>query len=176
MRTLFIMVGPMVAVLLGACGDEPVENEKPENCPEVLYVGNGAEPASFHAGERLLGIDTIYAAYANNEKFIFLDARPPLDFNLHTVVNAMPLPYYEVENCVDYLPKDAWYITFCACPHNESEYAADVLEEAGFTKVKVLDEGYIEWRNRGYPTTDNPNGTPDVQNETEEQDEGAAAD
>ena len=91
---------------------------------------------------------------------MFIDARPPLDYNLHSIKNSISLPYYNVEKCVDFLPKDVWYVTYCACPHNESQYAASVLEDNGFSKVRVLDEGYIEWRNQGYPTTDNPEGTP----------------
>lgn len=148
----------VISVLgLTGCGEETTEVAA--NCPEVVYVGDGAEPSAFHTGGQLLGIDLIYPAYAAGEKFIILDARPPLDYNLHSIKNSISLPYYDVEKCVDALPKDAWYITYCACPHNESQYAADVLEENGFSKVKVLDEGYIEWRNRGYPTTDNPDGT-----------------
>ena len=153
----FLSYAVAISVLsLVGCGEET--SEVSADCPEVVYVGDGAEPSSFHTGGQLLGIDLIYPAYAAGEKFIIIDARPPLDHNLHSIKNSISLPYYDVEKCVDALPKDVWYITYCACPHNESQYAADVLEENGFSKVKVLDEGYIEWRNRGYPTTDNPDG------------------
>ena len=46
-----------------------------------------------------------------------------------------------------------------------------MLSENGFSKVKVLDEGYIEWRNRGYPTTDNPDGTVAEEEETDSGDD-----
>lgn len=154
------------------CGEEATE--VPADCPEVVYVGDGVEPSSFHTGGQLLGIDLIYPAYAAGEKFIIIDARPPLDHNLHSIKDSISLPYYDVEKCVDALPKDVWYITYCACPHNESQYAADVLEENGFSKVKVLDEGYIEWRNRGYPTTDNPEGTAAQEDESDSTDDSTA--
>jgi len=155
------------------CGEEIIE-ELPD-CPEVVYVGDGAQPSSFHTGGQLLGIDVIYPAYAAGEKFVIIDARPPLDHNLHSIKDSISLPYYDVEKCVNALPKDVWYITYCACPHNESQHAADVLEENGFSKVKVLDEGYIEWRNRGYPTTDNPDGTPAEEDNTDSSDDESTA-
>ena len=167
----------LVLGLVSCGGDEQESGERPAECPEIVYVGEGAEPSSFHSGGQLcegsdaiegstascLGIDVIYPAYAAGEKFVVIDARPPLDHNLHSIKNSISLPYYNVEKCVDYLPKDVWYVTYCACPHNESQYAASVLEDNGFSKVRVLDEGYIEWRSRGYPTTDNPEGTPPVE-------------
>ena len=173
----------LVLGLMSCGGDEQDSGERPAECPEIVFVGEGAEPSSFHSGGQLcegsdaipgsnascLGIDVIYPAYEAGEKFVFIDARPPLDYNLHSIKNSISLPYYNVEKCVDFLPKDVWYVTYCACPHNESQYAASVLEDNGFSKVRVLDEGYIEWRNRGYPTTDNPEGTsPEDETPTEE--------
>ena len=98
----------VISVLgLTGCGEETTEVAA--NCPEVVYVGDGAEPSAFHTGGQLLGIDLIYPAYAAGEKFIILDARPPLDYNLHSIKNSISLPYYDVEKCVDALPKDAWF-------------------------------------------------------------------
>ena len=127
------------------------------NCPDITYVGNGEEPVGFeNAGEDfLLGIDSIYPEYERGAKFILVDARPPADYNLHTIVGAISIPYYDMPMCADTIPKDAWVVTFCACPHDESVAAANYLTEAGHDKVVVMDEGYIVWRlERGYPTTD----------------------
>ena len=185
----------LLVIALTSCGEKAEENaERPAECPEVIYVGDGPEPSSFHSGGQVcessdaiqgsdtscLGIDVVYPAYAAGEKFILIDARPPLDFNLHSITHSISIPYYDIEKCVDFLPKDAWYVTYCACPHNESQYAAAVLEDNGFSKVHVLDEGYIEWRDRGYSTTDNPEGTPtedsqsdDSQSEDSQSDDNA---
>ena len=51
------------------------------------------------------------------------------------------------------LPRDAWLVCYCACPHAESGNLARKLVEKGFTKVTVLDEGLGVWRNRKYPTS-----------------------
>ncbi len=44
------------------------------------------------------------------------------------------------------LPKDREIITYCACPADESSIsAAQTLQEAGFTRVRVLKGGWTEW-------------------------------
>ncbi len=49
------------------------------------------------------------------------------------------------------LPKDREIVTYCACPHDESSIAAaQIFQEAGFTRVKVLQGGWTEWvKNNG---------------------------
>ena len=162
----------LAALGIVGCGS-PTVDEEAVDCPEVIYVGEGSDPASFYTFDLLLGIDVIYEAFAAGEKFVMIDARPPSDYKLHHVKGAISLPYYDVEKCVNNLPKDAWYITYCACPHNESEYAANVLLNNGFEKAKVLDEGYIIWRECGYPTSDFPDGNP---NASCEEDDGEGGD
>jgi hypothetical protein len=39
------------------------------------------------------------------------------------------------------LPKNAWLVCYCACPHAESSELARKLLAAGFSKITVLDEG-----------------------------------
>ena len=138
--------------------ETPVVVDDPrETCPDITYVGDGDAPVGFDvAGDDfLLGIDAIYPEYERGAKFILVDARPPADYNLHTIVGAISIPYYDMPACADTIPEDAWVVTFCACPHDESVAAAEYLTEAGHEKVVVMDEGYIVWRlERGYPTTD----------------------
>jgi rhodanese-related sulfurtransferase len=44
------------------------------------------------------------------------------------------------------LPKDREIVTYCACPADESSIsAAETLQEAGFTRVRVLKGGWNEW-------------------------------
>jgi len=161
MISMVTMAALIFSVSCGNQADEPDtgDDQRPINCPDVSYIGDGPEPEGFDGvgDDHLLSIDVIYPEYEKGARFVILDARPPADFNMHTIVGAISVPYYDVPSCVDHLPKDTWIITFCACPHDESVQAAEYLTEAGFTKVAVLDEGYIEWRmERGYPTTDNP--------------------
>ncbi|HEY4105083.1 MAG TPA: rhodanese-like domain-containing protein, partial [Polyangiaceae bacterium] len=50
------------------------------------------------------------------------------------------------------LPKNAWLVCYCACPHAESGTLAGKLNAAGFKKVTVLDEGLGYWRGKKYET------------------------
>ena len=49
------------------------------------------------------------------------------------------------------LPKDREIVIYCACPNDESSYsAAQIFQEAGFTRVRVLQGGWNEWlKNKG---------------------------
>lgn len=44
------------------------------------------------------------------------------------------------------LPRDREIVTYCACPKDESSIAAaQILQAAGFKRVKVLQGGWLEW-------------------------------
>lgn len=44
------------------------------------------------------------------------------------------------------MPRNREIITYCACPKDESSIAAaQILQAAGFTRVKVLQGGWHEW-------------------------------
>ena len=49
------------------------------------------------------------------------------------------------------VPRDREVVTYCACPNDESAVtAAQIFQEAGFTRVKVLRGGWTEWvKNNG---------------------------
>jgi len=145
----------------GSEDDEPIEmmstTSLPAECRQEPAAVNafGPDPDEFVGdGEIFVSIDEVWEAYSQGKKIIFLDARPPSDYVLHHIEGAISMPFYDVESCFSLLPKDVWIVAYCACPHNESVYAAEALMDEGFTKVRVLNEGYIEWRQREYPTSD----------------------
>lgn len=44
------------------------------------------------------------------------------------------------------VPRDSEVVTYCACPHDEaSTRAAQILIDAGFKRVRVLDGGWQAW-------------------------------
>ena len=63
---------------------------------------------------------------------------------------------YGREQFLAQLPLDRWYVAYCGCPHSISGQLYDLLIAAGYPKVKVLDEGFFVWQDRGYPTTSGP--------------------
>jgi cytochrome c oxidase cbb3-type subunit 3/ubiquinol-cytochrome c reductase cytochrome c subunit len=81
-----------------------------------------------------------------------LDARAPSDYSTEHIAGAVSVPFYDPEPYVNALPRDAWLVCYCACPHAESGTLAKKLVDKGFTKVTVLDEGLGVWRARKYGT------------------------
>jgi rhodanese-related sulfurtransferase len=63
------------------------------------------------------------------------------------------VPFYDPGPYFDKLPKDAWLVCYCACPHAESGQLASKLVQKGFPKVTVLDEGLGVWKSRGFGTS-----------------------
>ncbi len=117
---------------------------------KVVFQPDGAE-AEFTTDERLVPAAEIFEQYDAGKAMVLLDARPPADYSESHIAGAISVPFYAVEEYLEYLPKDVWIICYCACPHAESGIAADTLEDAGFTRVKVIDEGVNFWEEQGYP-------------------------
>lgn len=129
-----------------SAGDVPI----PGTLGPVIPHPDGPEP-DFVLGNRYTPADTIKRELDRGASFGFLDARPPADYSAGHIAGANNVPFYEAASYVSALPKDKWLVCYCACPHAESGRLADTLFENGFTKVTILDEGYLVWRDRGYP-------------------------
>lgn len=54
-------------------------------------------------------------------------------------------------------PTDDRVVTYCGCPHHLSSLRAGEFVAAGYENVYAIDEGFGEWRDRGYPTTGSGN-------------------
>ena len=87
---------------------------------------------------------------------VILDARPPADYVTEHIAGASSVPFYASEEAVELLPEDTWIVSYCACPHAESDALAEALKAHGFDQVKVLDEGFPAWKEGGHPITSGP--------------------
>jgi len=47
--------------------------------------------------------------------------------------------------------KDDRIVAYCGCPHHLSSVRAAGLQKAGYENVFVINEGFWEWHDRGYP-------------------------
>ena len=112
----------------------------------------GPEPVGFHANPEVTSVDVVKAQLDRAARFGLLDARAPSDYLGNHIAGAVSVPFYDPDPYLSSLPKDAWLVCYCACPHAESGQLARKLAAGGFTKVTVLDEGFGVWRARGYPT------------------------
>jgi len=112
----------------------------------------GKPPVGFSAYPQMTSVDTVKAQLDARARFALLDARAPSDYANEHIAGAVSVPFYDPGPYLAALPKDAWLVCYCACPHAESGELARKLTEAGFTKVTVLDEGLRVWKDRKYPT------------------------
>jgi cytochrome c oxidase cbb3-type subunit 3/ubiquinol-cytochrome c reductase cytochrome c subunit len=112
----------------------------------------GPEPVGFRATPATTPADSIEGQLTHGARMAILDARAPSDYVNEHIAGAVSVPFYDPEPYVAQLPRDAWLVCYCACPHAESGTLAQKLAIKGFTKVTVLDEGLGVWKSRRYPT------------------------
>ena len=144
----------IMVLLLISCTSE---NKDTAAVMEVL-IPDG-DPPAFEMpseGPAFISVDDVFAEYEAEKSFVFIDARPSVDYNLQHITGAYSIPFYEVEAHFDAFPKDVWYISYCGCPHAESGIVAEHFLNNGHETVGILDEGYLVWEERGYPTENGP--------------------
>jgi cytochrome c oxidase cbb3-type subunit 3/ubiquinol-cytochrome c reductase cytochrome c subunit len=113
---------------------------------------HGPEPVSFRVFPLTTSADSIKAQFDRGARMAVLDARTPSDYVNEHIAGAVSVPFYDPDPYLTQLPKDAWIVAYCSCPHAESGTLAQKLQAKGFTKVTVLDEGLGVWKARKYPT------------------------
>jgi cytochrome c oxidase cbb3-type subunit 3/ubiquinol-cytochrome c reductase cytochrome c subunit len=118
----------------------------------VPLNAHGPEPVDFHATPQNTSADVIHRELERGAKMAILDARAPSDYMNEHIAGSVSVPFYDPTPYFSQLPKDAWIVCYCACPHAESGQLATKLVAQGFTKVTVLDEGLGYWRNHKYAT------------------------
>jgi cytochrome c oxidase cbb3-type subunit 3/ubiquinol-cytochrome c reductase cytochrome c subunit len=112
---------------------------------------NGPEPVGFAATPQTTKLQTVKDALDKGARLALLDARAQSDYIGEHIAGAVSVPFYDVDTYAAQLPRDAWLVCYCSCPHAESGQLAQKLLAAGFKKVTVLDEGLRLWKSKGYP-------------------------
>jgi cytochrome c oxidase cbb3-type subunit 3 len=112
----------------------------------------GKAPVGFTRHPGTTKADLVHLQLSQGARMAILDARTPSDYQLDHIAGAVSVPFYEPEPYFAKLPKDAWLVCYCGCPHAESKALAQKLMDHGFRDVTVLDEGLGFWKMKGYPT------------------------
>lgn len=120
------------------------------------FINPGGPPPPFEPEGRFIGVDQVHQAIVDGQELALLDARPPSDYVISHITGARSVPAYDGAAFLPQLPPEHWYVTYCGCPHAISGQLYDLLKDQGYPKVKVLDEGFFVWQERGYPTTVGP--------------------
>jgi mono/diheme cytochrome c family protein/rhodanese-related sulfurtransferase len=132
--------------------DTPLESFSPDWTDHLINPGGDHPSFALREGKYVAATD-VYNAIKSGKKLIISDARPFSDYLTEHISGSIAVPFYEVENAAEFLPKDTWIITYCGCPHAISGQAAEKFKELGFEKVAVLDEGFYYWKSMGYGTS-----------------------
>lgn len=135
----------------------------PSTTPVELPSKDLGDPVIHPTGPDAVFEEGLYASVAavkseldRGARLVLLDARAPGDYVTEHIEGAVSVPFYLVADYFSQLPKDVFVVAYCGCPHAESGQAADALRKAGWSKVRVLDEGFFVWKARGYPTRSGP--------------------
>jgi cytochrome c oxidase cbb3-type subunit III len=135
----------------------PTDSAPPgEYVPDLqdIVINPGGDEPDFTLREgKYVPVDDVNAAMEAGQTMVMLDARAHGDFLTGHIVGAVSMPFYLLADYIDQFPRDIWIIAYCGCPHAISGQAWEAFAAAGFEKIAVLDEGYYEWDNRGYPVT-----------------------
>lgn len=121
----------------------------------VLATASGASHATAGHGTGVQVL-TVPAPYAKRlldegERLIFVDLRPPDEFQRGRLPAARSLPLRELRKRYQEVPRTGRVMLYCACPPEEIQAAFQFLWDQGYRNISVVDEGFPGWAKRGYP-------------------------
>jgi rhodanese-related sulfurtransferase len=93
------------------------------------------------------------AIEARRDDIVIVDTAAPLIWEDEHIPGAVNLPWVHELALPVTLPREKTIVLYCACQdHEDSADMAKKLSLAGYLKVKVLEGGWFEWTDLGYPT------------------------
>ncbi len=148
-QAVFIL---LISVTLGAA----VNLIRPGGIP-FIDSWSMADKLMTEDGDTLaIPLEDAAALFAENAA-VFLDARTPAEYDQGHIQGAVNLPWHEVDNYFETvimtLDPEATVITYCdgeTC--SLSHDLALFLKDLGFTRVKVLVNGWTLWKEHRLPT------------------------
>ena len=101
----------------------------------------------------MITAEELKAKLVNNEQVTVIDVRGAEGFanSATTLKGSLHYKLRRLKSRLHYsplkdLPRNREIVTYCACPQDQSSIsAAQILQDAGFTRVKVLQGGWNEW-------------------------------
>ena len=147
-----------VVMLLSSVSSAPAFDRNARGTSTVILVAQkAAAAAAFMSAEQLK------AKLARNEPVTIIDVRDTDSYlnnnkikgSIH--VKLRRLSYRLTMAPLRNAPRDREIVTYCACPSDEASIrAAQILTDAGFTRVRVLQGGWQTWLRAKGPTEPRP--------------------
>jgi rhodanese-related sulfurtransferase len=102
----------------------------------------------------MISAEELKTMMANNQQVTVIDVRSSEGFaNSNTTLKgSLHFKLRKLKSRLSFsplkdLPPNREIVTYCACPNDESSIAAaQILQAAGFTRVRVLKGGWNEWQ------------------------------
>ena len=115
----------------------------------LAAVAQAQQPVSVD----MITAEELKAKLAKNEQVTVIDVRSSEGFanSATTLKGSLHFKLRRLKSRLNYaplkdLPRNREIVTYCACPKDQSSIsAAQILQAAGFTRVKVLQGGWSEW-------------------------------
>jgi cytochrome c oxidase cbb3-type subunit 3 len=128
----------------------PLARPTPLPLGPVPLNPRGPEPKGFRQHPERTSMNIVKPELERGARMALLDARTPSDYVIAHIPGAVSVPFYDVDRYLPDLPKNAWLVCYCSCPHAESGMLAQALVSRGFHKVTVLEEGLRGWSAKHY--------------------------
>ena len=136
-----------VVMLLSSVSSATAFDRDERGTTAVLLVAQKA-----HAAADFMSAEQLKAKLARNEPVTIIDVRDTDSYlnnnkikgSIH--VKLRRLSYRLTMAPLRNAPRDREIVTYCACPRDEASIrAAQILTDAGFTRVRVLQGGWQMW-------------------------------
>ncbi len=134
----------------------PVEGEPIPSLSELVINPGGPIARLTPTTGHYVSAEQVSTQLKAGARMVILDARVTSDWMSSHIPGAYPAPFYDglAPDVVKALPRSGTpIVVYCACPHAASDHVAELLNQAGFTNVVVIEEGVLVWAKRGYPMT-----------------------
>lgn len=118
-----------------------------------LVVVLGCAVAARAQQPNMITAEELKTKMANNEQVTVIDVRSSEGFAAATttVKGSIHFKLRKLKSRLNFaplkdMPRTREIVTYCACPKDQSSIAAaQILQAAGFTRVRVLQGGWHEW-------------------------------
>ena len=132
---------------------EPAEPPSPAPAPaNVTEISGVQEPEETALSPRALSVEEALDLLASGANVFIIDDRSAESFAKSHIPGAVNIPVREFEDRLSEVPTDADAIfVYCDCPQGQSgEWAADILDEAGYENLSFLKTAF--WKTWTGPT------------------------
>jgi len=135
-------------------------------CLVVCLAGTVAQAQTTAPAFETITAEELKTKLTNNHPVTIIDVRSSEGYaaSTSTIKGALHFKLRKLKSRLSFvplkdLPKDREIVTYCACPKDESSIAAaQILQAAGFKRVRVLQGGWSEWVKAGGPVDQKAKG------------------